>query len=172
MCCYELIETIAISITALLAIVTLILNIIKEVKISKVIPCRDHSEYIDKFGDYINNFGRGPMIIKEINVYYNNIIVPNYIYNNSIVNLYVDKLTAMYNGKLNTGKLIWSTFVSNEEIVNRMIAPNQKIKIVEINPASNKGYPDLFKKLLEIRRNIKIEITYKSIYSVNKTKMI
>ena len=30
MCCYELIETIAISITALLAIVTLILNIIKE----------------------------------------------------------------------------------------------------------------------------------------------
>ena len=38
MCCYELIETIAISITALLAIVTLILNIIKEVKISKVIP--------------------------------------------------------------------------------------------------------------------------------------
>jgi len=61
-------------------------------------------------------------------------------------------------------------------LLGRVISPQEKLKLVEINPMengnSNQEKLDVFAKLCEIRSHIKLEITYKGIYGIKKTKII
>ncbi len=103
------------------------------------------------------------MRITSIEIYYNGESVQC----DSLVDLYEDKL-----GK----ELMWSTFISNEEILNRNIAPNAELRLVEINPESNSKNEEerqqLLQKLMEIRNSIKLKIVYKEIYGKEKTATI
>ncbi len=159
----DIIESVAVTVAALVAFVTLVLTIVKEVLHAKSSPTRRPLEYVDDFGDFIANFGSGVMRITRIEIYYKGKPVQC----DSLVDLYEEKL-----GK----KLMWGTFLSNKEILNRNIAPNAELRLVEINPESNftneKEQEQLLQKLIEIRNSIKLKIVYKEIYGKEKTTTI
>lgn len=162
---YYLAQTIAVTIASVVAVGTLALGIIKELVHSKCILVRPHLEYQNNFGDFLANLGTGVMIIEKVNIYYDDTLV-NCDY---LVDVYVEKLNLA-----TTLKCI--TYLSNEELLGRVIPPQEKLKLVEINPMengnSNQEKLDVFVKLCEIRSHIKLEITYKGIYGIKKTKKI
>ncbi len=161
----DIIESVAVTVAALVAFVTLVLTIVKEVAHAKSSPSRRHLEYVNDFGDFIANFGSGIMRVTSIEIYYDGELVQC----NSLVKLYKKKLGT-------DKKLTWSTFLSNEEILNRNIAPNSELRLVEINPDSNSTNEEerqqLLQKLIEIRNSIKLKIVYKEIYGKEKTATI
>lgn len=158
-----LVQNIVISITAAIALVTLILNIVKMHYKAKGAPYRRRLEYINDFGDFLVNQAKGTMIISEIEFLYNGEEV-NYT---SLVGLYTDKLMEIYGDKF---KVIWSTFISNDELIGKYLMAKDEIKLVEIIPEEYKNqYPDLSDNLYCIREKIAIKLTYKNIYGRKKT---
>lgn len=161
---YTVLESISVTVAAIIATLTLILTIIKEIKHSHSTPTRRHLEYINKFGDYIANVGVGVMKITNIEIYYKGKLTEH----TSLVDLYANEL--------GQSGLIWSTYISNEEIINKNIAPSEEIRLVEIDPDTNStnipAQINLLNRLCQIRKEIKLKITYKEIYGGKKTKTI
>lgn len=155
----EMITDIAVIVTAVVAVITLILNIIKQFVHSNPAPMRRKLEYVNDFGDFIVNNGRGVMKIDKITYYYCN------------EQINVHSLAELYIEKLNYKNLQFITYLTNEDIIGLNINSGTELRLVEINPQVkiNITNENLLNDLYEIRKNIMIKITYKTIYGWKKT---
>ena len=148
-------------ITAIVAIITLVLNIFKECRHAKPIPYRRKLYYENDYGDFIANFGVGVFEITDMKLFLDG----EEIKGQSVIDIYTELLGEK------SENLTWKTFIRNDEIVNRFIKFKDEIKLVEINPEDyKKDYPKLLDELKEIRDRIKIILKYKDIYGIVRTK--
>ncbi len=141
-------------ITAVVAVITLVLNIFKELRLQNPKAVRRRHEYQDDFSDGIYNYGNGVLTIVAI----------SYLYkgkeenSDSLVDLYCRELGTKCHG------LIWSTFAGKQDLIGRSIIPGGFVDLVSINPMKPKNVAVTTYDLVDIRENIQICITYKNIF--------
>jgi len=151
---------IAVIAAAITSLIALILNIVKAFTSAKTILVRHRLEYLDKFGDYLANYGLGPMKIIELRFYFDGALVEA----GALVKIYQSKLSN------NHVDIIWSTYLYNTEIKSRWISPGQEVKLIEINPMEQNVS---LGELKNIQDRISIVVKYKNTFSlfVKKIKL-
>lgn len=143
--------------TAVIAMFTLILNLVKEKNNAKPYLFPRRLEYEDDFCDIIVNCGIGEMQIVKIEYFYMGQCVSVF----SLVDIYEQNLTV--NG------LMWKTYLDNKDLIGRVLKAGEELRLVEIDPSIYETtYPNLLQDLRAIRQNIAIKIIYKNIYGVKK----
>lgn len=171
---FQIAANVATILAGIAAVANLILVFIKALTSARPAPFRRQLEYLDDFGDFLANFGNGLMTIIDFTIYYKDKKIEKGV---SLVDLYVEKLEE--DALLQIDELIWMTYLKNSELINRTIRPNETLKLIEINPEIYQSELDessvdynLLERLKDIRSNIKLEITYKTIYRFRKKTII
>lgn len=141
-------------ITAAAAVITLVLNIFKDLRLQRPKAIRRRHEYENDFCDGIYNYGSGVLTIVAI----------SYLYkgkeenSDSLVELYCRELGAKCKN------LEWSTFADEQDLIDRRIMPGKFVDLVAIDPLEPKNVAITTDDLVDIRENIQIRITYKNIF--------
>ena len=154
----EITTDIAILLTAIAAIVTIILKLIKEAHYSKPSLFRRELNVYKNFGDVLANFGLGPMTIIGIKyLYHGNVVEVDSIYE-IFENLYASQLQPLH-----------KTYLKNKDLIGRTICSGQEISLLSMDISGCMNKNDLKDKLKGVHEAIKIEWKYKDIYGREHT---
>ena len=163
---WQLAANIAIVISSVIALVTVILTIVKMLKQSVPAPFRRKLEYINYYSDIIANYGTGIMIITDIAFIYDN----EKLDDDWLVKIYERELKKKRSIYSNVS-LLYSTYLKNNEIINRALGKDNELNLYAIDPTVQDPIVSaiLLDDLNEIREKLKIRITYKKTYGFEET---
>ncbi len=160
----------SIVVTAGVGIVTLFFTIVKTVKNTIPYPYWKTKAYKYEFCDILTNNGVGYFKIENI----------EYYLDDKLIN--VNKITKIYRDELRkknaevANRLFVNTVTDNSSLIGRVIQPEKKIVLMNINLQKNKNLlikhnmsVEQVKEILKrIRKRIEIKLTYSQTYGPRK----
>lgn len=147
----QIINYIAVIVTAVVAIAALVSNWVIERRKNFAGPFLRRLYYINNPGIYLCNYGMGALIIIDVTC----------SYNQSVASSPIELISSDAALRETFEDIIWSTFLDRSDLIGRTILKGGELKLIEFVGDLEEN---VLSVLTEFIKNVKITLRYKDVY--------